>query len=99
MGAIGAYLPKTCKHLFAGRSEGDTMKGKKIVLPQLGEVYIAEKAFFNAGRLFPKGAIFNIDDSNCYTIVGGLQKNKDDREILSFVSLRQFRRVFRPANP
>ena len=36
------------------------MKGKKIVLPQLGEVYIAEKAFFNAGRLFPKGAIFNL---------------------------------------
>ena len=73
------------------------MKGKKIILPQMGEIYIAEKAFFNAGRLYPKGAIFTIDESNNGTIVGGLQKNKDDREILSFVSLRQFRRIFKTA--
>ena len=74
------------------------MKGKKILLPQLGEIYIAEKAFFNAGRLYPKGAIFTIDGSYCCTIVGGLQKNKADKDkILSFVNLRQFRRIFQPA--
>lgn len=72
------------------------MKGKKILLPQMGEVYTAHKAFFNAGRLYPQGAIFTIDESSTDTIVGGLQKNKSDIGALAFIKLHQFRRIFKP---
>ena len=72
------------------------MTGKKITLPHDGETYISQKAFFNAGKLFPKGTIFTIDETCNNTVMGGLQREGEPVGHLSFMKLHQFRQIFKP---
>lgn len=65
--------------------------------PQEGNSYISNKAFFYCGRLYPKGAKFDIEEFDGDTVIGGLRKNEETAGVITFMDYSHFQQIFIPA--
>lgn len=69
---------------------------KYINLPEDGSEHIATRAFMNAGRIYPKGTIFEVNESSEDIITGGLRKSGEPAGIFSIFTLKRFNKIFTP---